>query len=114
MSKLPNCSKAMVAINKIEGYLLNLDHPEGRSKAIFFRKFGYSSLNTYEFIQALLDLACAGRVVKIEDKLPFGTRFTIEGNLKTPDGRNPKIRIGWFFDIHDNEKVPRLITVFPS
>jgi hypothetical protein len=114
MSKLPNCSKAIVPINKIEGYLLNLDHPEGRSKAIFFRKFGYSNFNRYEFMQALLEMACTGKVVKIEEKSPFGTRVTIEGNLVTPDGRNPRIRIGWFFDSSDKEKIPRLITVFPS
>ncbi|WP_374760211.1 DUF6883 domain-containing protein [Dyadobacter pollutisoli] len=61
MSKLPNCTKAIVAINKIEGYLLNFDHPEGRSKAIFFRKFGYSASNQYDFIHALLEMACAGK-----------------------------------------------------
>jgi hypothetical protein len=70
--------------------------------------------NSWQLYEALRDLACESLVVEIEEKLPFGIRITTEGFLRTPDSRNPAIRIGWFFDINDAENIPRLITVIPA
>ena len=41
----------------------------------------------------------------------FGTRYTIEGMLRTPDGRRPLVRVVWFVDKGDNR--PRLVTAYP-
>ena len=114
MRRLPNCSNAIVSISKVENYLLNFEHCKGKSKAMFFRKFGYSLATSWELHRALTELACGSMVVKIEERLPFGTRITTEGALRTPDARNPKVRVGWFFDANDPEKIPRLITVIPA
>ncbi|WP_353719562.1 DUF6883 domain-containing protein [Dyadobacter sp. 676] len=40
MTRLPNTPKAIVPVSKVEGYLLNFEHFEGKTKAMFFRKFG--------------------------------------------------------------------------
>jgi len=114
MNKLPNCSQAVISKDKIESYLLNFDHREGKSKAMFFSKFGYSLANSPEFCAALRELACESIVVQVEERLPFGTRITTEGPLRTPDARNPRIRMGWFFDRDNPENLPRLITVIPT
>lgn len=114
MNKLPNCLQAVISKDKIENYLLNPVHRDGKSKAMFFSKFGYSLANSRDFYEALRELACEGIVVEIEERLPFGTRITTEGPLRTPDSRNPQIRIGWFFDRENPEKIPRLITVIPA
>jgi len=114
MTRLPNCSKAIVSISKVEDYLLNLNHCEGKTKAMFFRKFGYSTDNSWEFHQAITKLACESVVVQVEERRPFGRRITTEGSLETPDARNPRVRIGWFFDANDPENIPRLITVIPA
>ncbi|WP_446717919.1 DUF6883 domain-containing protein [Dyadobacter sp. OTU695] len=114
MTRLHNCSKAIISRNKIENYLLNFDHREGKSKAMFFSKFGYSLANSAEFLEALRLSACESLVVQIEKRPPFGTRITTEGSLRTPDTRNPRVLIGWFFDINDPENMPRLITVIPA
>jgi hypothetical protein len=100
-------------MNKIEKYLLNLNHPEGKSKARFFSKFGYSASDCIALQNALLKVACEGKVVKQEYRPPFGTRVTMIGNLESPDQRNPKVQIGWFFDMNDEQNIPRLITVIP-
>jgi hypothetical protein len=113
MDKLPNCSQAFISRNKIENYLLNLNHREGKSKAMFFSKFGYSLANSRDLYEALRVLACESLIVQIEARHPFGTRITTEGTLNTPDSRNPQVRIGWFFDKNDPENIPRLITVIP-
>jgi len=114
MIGLTNCSQAIISRAKIENYLPNFNHLEGKSKAMFFSKFGYSLSNKWDLLEALRKLACESLVVQVEKRPPFGTRITIEGILRTPDSRNPKIRVGWFFDTYDPENIPRLITVIPA
>jgi hypothetical protein len=39
--KLPNADQARVEREKITEYLLSTSHPDGRSKAEFFSRFGF-------------------------------------------------------------------------
>ena len=41
--KLPNFEHAIIPEHKIIGYLLSLSHRDGRGKAVFFLRFGFSS-----------------------------------------------------------------------
>jgi hypothetical protein len=41
----------------------------------------------------------------------FGTRYTVEGELITPDGRNPRVRTVWM--VEKGSDIPRLITAYP-
>ncbi len=41
----------------------------------------------------------------------FGARYTVDGHIITPDGRNPNIRTVWQMD--HGELAPRLITAYP-
>jgi hypothetical protein len=49
--RLPNRQQAYVPDTKLTGYLLSLVHPVGRSKARFFRRFGFDDSNV-EMLQA--------------------------------------------------------------
>lgn len=49
-------------------------------------------------------------VVAIEGT-PFGTSYTVEGQLVAPDGRVPQVRVVWF--IETGETIPRLVTAYP-
>ncbi|MEE9568097.1 MAG: hypothetical protein V3W37_01825 [Candidatus Binatia bacterium] len=40
-----------------------------------------------------------------------GTRYSIDGPLETPDGRNPKVRTVWV--LAKRSKSPRLVTAYP-
>ena len=42
MSLLPRAEDALVEEEKISGYLLNFDHDDGKHKAEFFSRFGFS------------------------------------------------------------------------
>jgi|GEM_PF-2098490 len=86
MNKLPNCSQAFIPRSKIEDYLLNPSHCEGKSKAMFFSKFGYSLANGSAFYQSLRDLACESLIIQ--------TRWMV-------------------FDQNDPKNIQRLITVIP-
>jgi len=108
--KLPNLENAVVPDEKITGYLLSATHRDGRHKAAFFTRFGFSIGSPEELAAALLRHAAEHEVVIVEDS-PFGTRFGVEGTIETPSGRTPAIRSVWF--VEEREETPRLVTAYP-
>lgn len=109
--QLPNHEQAVIPERKIVDYLLSSTHRDGRSKAAFFTRFGFSVAAWEQFAAALRRHAAEHEVVETEDT-PFGTSYTIDGALATPDGRAPRVRVVWF--IETNETIPRLVTAYPS
>ncbi|MGH7596342.1 MAG: DUF4926 domain-containing protein [bacterium] len=89
--KLPNHENAVIPQTKITGYLLSQFHRDGRGKARFFTQFGFSADLWEELAQALRRHAVDNEVVKTEAS-PFGTRYVIEGTIRTPDGRMPLVK----------------------
>lgn len=59
-NELPNRESAVVPEEKLTKYLLNEQHPEGGSKAVFFKRFRYTLANRTEFERVLLNLAHSG------------------------------------------------------
>ena len=108
--ELPNCVRAVVPQEKITGYLLSFAHRDGRAKAAFFTRFGFSADAWRELAAARRHHAASYEVARVESS-PFGTRYVIEGAIATPDGRNPEIRSVWF--IETGEDVPRFVTAYP-
>ena len=108
--KLPNSDGAYVERRKITEYLLSDSHPDGSHKARFFKRFGYHSGYWEKLVHDLKAHACNHSVVKAVES-EHGVRYTIEGMVETPDGRNPRIRTVWF--IQKNSTRPRFITAYP-
>ncbi|ODS31960.1 MAG: hypothetical protein SCARUB_02933 [Candidatus Scalindua rubra] len=109
--KLPNADKARVDKTKITEYLLNKSHPDGCSKASFFCQFGFTLENWEIFAQSLCRHAKSHNVTKVVES-KYGTRYSIDGYLETPDGRNPEVRSIWITE--KQSTIPRLITVHPK
>jgi hypothetical protein len=109
--KLPNHEHAIVSQQKIINYLLSSTHRDGRSKAAFFSRFGFSLNACDVFAAALRRHAAEYDVVEIADT-PFGTSYTVEGALAAPDGRAPRVRVVWF--VERGATIPRLVTAFPA
>lgn len=108
---LPNVRDAKVAESKVVDYLLSTTHLEGRYKANFFLRFGFSSEHWEEFADALKLLAASHEVTKTIATIS-GLRYQVEGTLESPDGRNPRIRTIWQIDTGGS--IPRLITAYPT
>ena len=108
--KLPRHDEAIVPQAKIVAYLLNLAHPVGRSKAVFFLKFGFTLEAWDTMAKALLQHAGEHDVTKVENN-EEGKRYVIEGVLHTPDRRDPFVRSVWF--VEKNEKRPQFVTAYP-
>ena len=109
--KLPAYEQSVVPARKVIDYLLSSTHPEGKTKAAFFRRFGFTTAQWEVFANALRQHAAQNDVTAVRDT-PYGTSYTVEGTLLTPDGRNPDVCVAWF--IETGQTVPRLITAYPQ
>jgi len=110
MGKLPNHDKAIIPQAKIADYLLSLTHRDGKSKAKFFRASGFSPTEWEIMAEALKHHAAVHKLGKIETS-PFGMRYVIEGEMLTPDNRNPEIRSVRF--IRTGSDIPYFVTAYP-
>jgi hypothetical protein len=108
--KLPEYEQAMVPERKITGYLLALSHRDGRSKAAFFMRFGFTP-EAWQVLAAALKRHAADHEVVAAEPTAFGMNYVVEGPLLAPDGRSPHVRVVWF--IATGEHVPVLATAYP-
>ena len=109
--KLPNREEAYVAQEKITLYLLNRDNPDSESKANFFSRFGFDIEHWNSLADALRLHATHHEVVSVMEN-ERGVRYVLDGDLETPDGRNPYVRVVWMVD--EGSDIPRLITAYPQ
>ena len=109
--KSPYAQQARVESTKVLDYLLSGSHPDGRSKAEFFMRFGFRIEEWQEFAAALKSHAATNEVTRIVETA-YGTRYSVDGEVETPDGRNPLIRTVWQVDSGHN--IPRLIAAHPT
>jgi hypothetical protein len=107
---LPNLKRAVVRTGKISDYLLSATHPAGRHKARFFGLFGFSRFAPESLIHSLIEHARSNEVSAVEPTA-FGTRYTIDGPLISPDGRNPRVRVIWFTE--SGSDIPDFVTAYP-
>lgn len=110
LGRVPNHEQAVVPRAKIVSYLLSSTHRDGRSKARFFTRFGFTARAWRVLAAALLRHVTEHPATRI-DQTPFGTRYVIEGILWAPDGRTPTIRSIWF--IERGGETPRFVTAYP-
>lgn len=108
--RLPNAELAVVEREKIAEYLLNPEHRYGASKARFFAQFGFE-IDSWETLAGALREHAQRHEVARTYETRWGPRFEIDGELNTPDGRQPRIRSVWQLD--EGEIAPRLITAYP-
>lgn len=108
---LPDFERIDIPRSKLENYLLSVTHSSGRGKALFFTRFGFTVDEWEVLAEALREHALQQELVKIEETV-FGTRYVIEGPLRTPIGRWPTVRSVWFID--EGGVVLRFVTAYPK
>jgi hypothetical protein len=109
LAALQNAHLAIVDERK-RRYLLSASHPAGRTKAIFFERFGFRA-SAWRFLRGALVAHAASGEVTSEMTTPFGIKYTVEGPVAAPDGRNPWVLTVWFR--RNGETAPRLVTAYP-
>ena len=108
---LPHAANATVTEDKITQYLLDINHPDGGSKARFFLSHGYTLTSWFLLAMAL---RLHGQTHPVSGQRPTtdGTNYRVIGLLTMPDGVTRNIKTVWY--IETNGTQPRLVTAYPT
>jgi hypothetical protein len=109
--KVPNAAKAVVSRVKLVDYLLDVDHPDGGSKAKLLVSLGYSIHNWVRLEQDLRQMHLTEDVVVVKST-SWGPRYEIVAPLTGPTGDTVLFRSVWQIDLGTD--TPRLITIYPE
>ena len=108
--ELPYKSKAHVPLEKITDYLLSETHAVGKSKARYFRSYGYDNRHASQLANGLLAIAQNAQMANSE-RSPYGTKYTLDGQLETPKGVMILVRTIWI--VEKGQDAPRFVTAYP-
>lgn len=108
--KLPHRKNAYIPKEKLTDYILSETHADGKLKAKLFRKFGFNETNVSLLEKSLLNIAYTQKVKDIVESI-HGTKYVIDGKIKTPSGKILKIRTVWILE--PNKNAPRFVTTYP-
>jgi hypothetical protein len=107
---VPNADRAIIAVEKLAAYLLNVSHRRGGPKARLLLSVGYRSDNPQSLESDLRVQHLSLEVTRAHENA-YGIVYEIEGPIKTPSGRTLRFCSVWQVDAGTD--VPRFITMYP-
>ena len=107
---VPNADRAIIAPEKITGYLLNVSHKRGGSKARLLLSLGYRPDDPR---QLQTDLRTQHLLLDVTrtSKNPYGIVYEVEGPIRTPGGKI--VRFCSIWQVDSGIDAPRFITMYP-
>ncbi len=109
MEKLPNPAKAFIDPEKLTGYCLNPEHPEGQHKAIVFKSALNIGINDAEILKMALLQAVQNNAATLLETNQYGTKYSLEFEM-THQSKTATIKSAWI--VRHNENFARLITCY--
>jgi hypothetical protein len=107
--QIPHCEDAVIELQKLRGYSLDLEHSNGKHKArIFFEKLGLIQEDAEYLRNAILDAVCNDDASEAPGN-DYGQLYTLDFVMKTEKGQ-AYVRTGWI--IRNNEDFPRLTSCY--
>lgn len=107
---IPSVDRAVVSAEKIRDDLLNLEHPDGGSKAVGFHSLGYARVDWQLSAEDLLAIARECDDFDTETT-PFGVKHKATGSIGRPHHRPGQLQTVW---IAEDDDRPRLVTACPD
>ena len=106
---LPNAEKAVIRTERLQGYALNFDHPEGMHKAkVFEAKLGITAKNQELLVSQIRQgLPLARATPKLHDE--YGQRYSVDVPVTGPDGSG-MVTTAWI--IRPGSDVLEMISVY--
>lgn len=102
---------AIIPRDKLRNYLLSSSHPDGRGKAEYLGRLGYSQEACGQ-----LDADLREQVLTLDAQpgrlSPYGQKYEILGPLTGPNGSTGWVRTIWI--ILTGDTAPRLVTLIPA
>jgi hypothetical protein len=102
---------AVIPPDKLRDYLLSVGHPDGRGKAEYLGRLGYSQ-DAFEQLDADLRLQILSRGAQPGRASRYGQKYEILGSLTGPNGNTAWVRTIWI--IITGETAPRLVTLISA
>jgi hypothetical protein len=109
--RLPNAAIAVIDAAKVRDYLLSHDHRDGRSKARFFGRLGFSQAGWLSLRDQLLAVARDGEAELVEPGA-YGQKYVVRGMIQGPTGRAAAVVTVWI--VLRGEEAPRFVTAYPG
>jgi hypothetical protein len=102
---------AIIPVDKLRDYLLSTTHPDGRSKAEYLGRLGYSQ-DAFGQLDADLREQVQSSEAQPGRASRYGQKYEILGPLSGPNGNTAWVRTIWI--ILTGETAPRLVTLIPA
>jgi hypothetical protein len=111
MNSLPNAEHARIDPRKLRDYALNPEHALGRYKAEFFGQMGYTAANWQQLERDIREQHLSQPAERGQSS-PFGTKYTITGIVRGPNGTNRQVTTVWIFRAGND--FAELVTIEPA
>lgn len=102
---------AIIRPDKLRDYLLSVAHPDGRGKAEYLGRLGYSQDTAGQ-----LDAGLREQILCLDAQpgrpSPYGQKYEILGPLTGPNRSTAWVRTIWI--ILTGQTAPRLVTIIPA
>src|SRR5919198_5234766 len=108
--KVPKPDRAIIAADKLTGYLLNVSHKRGGPKARLLLSVGYRSDAPHVLESDLRAQHLSLDVTRTHENA-YGVVYEIVGPIKAPNGTRVQFCSVWQVDTGTD--VPRFITMYP-
>ena len=105
-----NADRAIIAADKLTGYLLNVSHKRGAAKARLLLSVGYRPDDPQRLESDLRKQHLSLDAVRTSENA-YGIVYEIEGPIRTPGGRI--VRFCSIWQVDTGTEVPRFITMYP-
>jgi uncharacterized protein DUF6883 len=105
-----SAAEAVIAPEKLRDYVLSPTHPDGRAKAAYLGRIGYTQ-SDWRLLDADLREQILSREAEPARRSSYGQKYAILGPLTGPNGTVAWVRTIWL--IPSGENVPRLVTLIP-
>ena len=99
---------------KTEGYLLNKNHPKGKSKAIFMEEvLGYTQSDSRRFHKAVIESILGKTPIKTQ-QTDFGLKHTFKTSIKGKNGTSTKANVVVIIQKDKHRITYKIVTVYPD
>ncbi len=99
---------------KTEGYLLNLEHPQGGAKAKFLKDvLGYSKADSKLFHKNVVE-AIRGKTPEKTTVTNYGTKHTYNTELKGKNGDSIRAKVVVVIQKDKGRTTYKIVTVYPG
>ena len=111
MKLLPHFEQAVIAIEKLEGYVLNSEHPDGQHKARVFQKTLGIERRHANVLGELIQKSLLRAPAEPGERKEYGDHWTTWHEIIGMNGQSAIVTVAWIFRKNARE-TPVLITCY--